>query len=198
LRKKHCAIFLAKFAKIHFVVEPSFHVTDSRTLRALAHPIRQRIVWELSVRKYGRAADLATIIGEPANTVSYHLRALADAGMIEEAPEFARDTRDRVWRMVHPEGYYTPPGTPASDLLVQEQLTWLRGMLTEELPRDEAAGHGLYIGAAMLTREEAQTMFMEVAEVLERWRLLGAQAASDDPSDLTRVFHNVVTLVGNR
>lgn len=180
------------------MVEPSFHITDSRTLRAIAHPIRQRIAWELSVRKYARAADLAIIMNEPANSVSYHLRALAKAGMVEEAPEFARDSRDRVWRMAHPEGYYTPPGSAASDLLVEEQLAWVRAMLTEELPRDEATARGEYLGAAMLTREEAHTMFMEVAEILERWRLQGAAAASEDPDDATRAFHHVVMMVGNR
>jgi DNA-binding transcriptional ArsR family regulator len=180
------------------VVEPSFHITDSATLRALAHPIRQRIVWELSVRKYGRAADLATIINEPANSVSYHLRTLAHAGMVEEAPEFARDSRDRVWRMAHPEGYYAAPGSPASDMLIEEQLSWVRAMLTEELPRDEATARGEYLGAAMLTREEAHTMFMEVAEILERWRLQGAQAASEHPDDATRAFHRIAMLVGNR
>ncbi|HEX4058864.1 MAG TPA: helix-turn-helix domain-containing protein [Galbitalea sp.] len=180
------------------MVERSFHITDSATLRALAHPLRQRIVWELSVREYGRAADLARIIDEPANSVSYHLRALANAGMIEEAPEFARDSRDRVWRMAHPEGYYTAPGSPASDMLVEEQLSWLRGMLTEALPRDEATARGEYLGAAMLTREQAHQMFMEVADILERWRLLGAEAASADPDDAAKVFHRIVMMVGNR
>jgi DNA-binding transcriptional ArsR family regulator len=180
------------------VVEPSFHITDTAALRALAHPLRQRIVWELSVRKYGRAADLAKIIGEPANSVSYHLRTLANAGMVEEAPEFARDSRDRVWRMAHPEGYYTAPGSPASDMLIEEQLSWVRAMITEELPRDEITARGEYLGAAMLTKDEAHTMFMEVAEVLERWRLYGAEAATADPDDAARVFHRIVTLVGNR
>jgi DNA-binding transcriptional ArsR family regulator len=180
------------------VVEQSFHITDTAALRALAHPIRQRIIWELSVRKYGRAADLATIMNEPANSISYHLRALGKAGMVEEAPEHARDSRDRVWRIAHPEGYYAEPGSPAADILVDEQLGWIRGILTEQIPRDELAGRGQYLGAAMLTRQEAHEMFLEVAEILERWREHGSQAATANPDDPSRVFHRIVTLVGNR
>jgi DNA-binding transcriptional ArsR family regulator len=180
------------------VVEPSFQVTDPGTLRALAHPLRQRIIWELSVRKYGRAADLATIMGGPANSISYHLRALAKAGLVEEAPEFAHDSRDRVWRMAHPEGLYAAAGSPAADLLVEEQLGWMREFLNERLPRQPGTARGEYLGAAMLTEDEAKGMFMEIAEILERWRNHGAQAAVDDPDDAARIFHRVVFLLGNR
>lgn len=180
------------------MVEPSFHITDPATLRALAHPLRQRIIWELSVRQYGRAADLAAILDEPANSVSYHLRALAKAAMVEEAPEFARDSRDRVWRMSHPEGIYAPAGTPAADMLVEEQLAWIREFLYERLERQPGAARGEYLGAAMLTEDEAKTMFMEVAEILERWRTFGAKEASEHPDSADRIFHRIVTLVGNR
>lgn len=44
-----------------------------------------------------RAADIAEALGIAASTASFHLRVLADAGLIEEAPEHARDRRDRVW-----------------------------------------------------------------------------------------------------
>ena len=180
------------------MVEPSFQVTDPGTLRALAHPLRQRIIWELSVRKYGRAADLATIMGEPANSISYHLRALAKAGMVEEAAEFARDSRDRVWRMSHPEGLYAEAGSPAADILVEEQLAWAREFLHERLPRQPGTARGEYLGAAMLTEDEAKGMFLEIAEILERWREHGAQASTEKVDDASRIFHRIVFLIGNR
>jgi DNA-binding transcriptional ArsR family regulator len=180
------------------VVEASFHITDPGALRALAHPIRQRIIWELSVRKYGRAADLASIMGEPANSVSYHLRALAKAGMVEEAPEFARDSRDRVWRMAHPEGIYAAAGTPAADMLVDEQLGWIAEFLRETLERPPGTARGEYLGAAMLTEDEAKSMFMEVAEILERWREHGAQASTAHPDEVGRIFYRMVMLMGTR
>ena len=45
-----------------------------------------------------RAADVARELGIPANQASFHLRQLAKYGLVEEAPEEARDRRDRVWR----------------------------------------------------------------------------------------------------
>lgn len=86
------------------MTEQSYAVTDPAMLRALAHPLRQRIMWELAARDHLRAADLAKITGEPANSLSFHLRSLAKAGLIEEKPEEARDSRDRVWTMTHQEG----------------------------------------------------------------------------------------------
>ena len=45
-----------------------------------------------------RAADVAERLDIPANQASFHLRQLAKYGLVEEAPELARDGRDRVWR----------------------------------------------------------------------------------------------------
>lgn len=182
------------------MVEQSFRVTDSATLRALAHPLRQRIILELSVRHSARAADLAEIVGEPANAVSYHMRSLAKANLLVEAPELARDSRDRVWKLAHPEGIYARPDAddPASDLFDQEYLSWIRSMLRETIPEDPHATRGRYMGAALLTKDESRTMFLELAEVLERWREHGMDAAAANPNDPQRVFHYIAAFVGNR
>ena len=74
------------------------HVHDPRVLRAIAHPVRNRILTELSAGGPMRAADVARLLDIPANQASFHLRQLAKYGLIEEAPEAARDQRDRVWR----------------------------------------------------------------------------------------------------
>lgn len=71
----------------------------TRMLKAMSHPLRRRLLRELArVGGVGaRAADLAVALGEPANALSFHLRTLAEADLIHEAPELARDRRDRVW-----------------------------------------------------------------------------------------------------
>ncbi|MFC5178147.1 winged helix-turn-helix domain-containing protein [Nocardioides taihuensis] len=79
-------------------------VADPRILRAIAHPVRNRILGELSAAGPSRAADLAHDLDIPANQASFHLRQLAKYGLVEEAPDLARDRRDRVWRAVHEEG----------------------------------------------------------------------------------------------
>lgn len=67
-------------------------------LKAYAHQLRRAIMRELNTRPYARAVDLAETLGESPNKLGFHLKQLAAAGLIEQAPEFARDTRDRVWR----------------------------------------------------------------------------------------------------
>ena len=51
-----------------------------------------------------RAADIARELGIPANQASFHLRQLAKYGLAVEAPELARDGRDRVWKAAHESG----------------------------------------------------------------------------------------------
>lgn len=77
---------------------PSYASRDQ--MRALAHPLRIEIMDRVGRRGTARAADVAADLGVPANSVSYHLRILARGGVIQEAPEAARDRRDRVWKLV--------------------------------------------------------------------------------------------------
>ena len=79
-------------------------MTDVRMLRGIAHPMRNRILEEMSAGGPMRAADVAERLGIPANQASFHLRQLAKYGLVEEAPELARDGRDRVWRVTYESG----------------------------------------------------------------------------------------------
>ncbi|MDT0157689.1 winged helix-turn-helix domain-containing protein [Microbacterium sp. ARD32] len=78
---------------------PRGTVMTSAMLKAVANPLRRRITNVLNRLDHARAVDLAAELGVAANNISFHLRVLADAGLIEEAPEFARDRRDRVWKV---------------------------------------------------------------------------------------------------
>jgi DNA-binding transcriptional ArsR family regulator len=75
-------------------------VTDSKVLTAMAHPLRRRLLNLLEVDGPAMASVLAERTGEAVGNVSHHLRVLATAGLIEEAPELARDRRERWWRQV--------------------------------------------------------------------------------------------------
>jgi DNA-binding transcriptional ArsR family regulator len=77
-------------------------VTDARTLRALAHPVRVALIEELSFGSIhtGRgmtATELGEAIGETPTTCSFHLRQLAKYGFVEEAG--GGRGRARPWRM---------------------------------------------------------------------------------------------------
>jgi DNA-binding transcriptional ArsR family regulator len=73
-------------------------VTDSKVLAAMAHPLRRRLLNMLKVDGPAMASVLAERTGEAVGNVSHHLKVLAAADLIEEAPELARDRRERWWR----------------------------------------------------------------------------------------------------
>ncbi len=73
---------------------------DPRNLKALAHPLRMRLLGAL--REYGPATPsmLAERLGESSGSTSYHLRQLAAFGFVEDDP--GRPSRkERWWRASH-------------------------------------------------------------------------------------------------
>ncbi|HEX2084452.1 MAG TPA: winged helix-turn-helix domain-containing protein [Solirubrobacteraceae bacterium] len=58
------------------------HVIDQRIVKALAHPLRIRMLTVLNQR-VASPSELAGELEEPIGNVSYHMRTLADLGMVE-------------------------------------------------------------------------------------------------------------------
>ena len=80
-------------------IEPVLHPTGKQ-LRALAHPLRSRLLGTLRLDGPATATELAARLGTNSGATSYHLRQLAEVGLVEDAPE--RSTgRDRAWRSSH-------------------------------------------------------------------------------------------------
>ncbi|MGW6158585.1 ArsR/SmtB family transcription factor [Streptomyces sp. NPDC055144] len=78
--------------------EQTRRITDLGTLKALAHPLRSQLYRALVVARTATASQLAEQVDGAVSLVSYHLRKLADAGLIEEAPGVQRDGRERWWQ----------------------------------------------------------------------------------------------------
>ena len=75
-------------------------VEDLATLRALAHPLRMRLLGALRTHGPATASELGRRFGETSGSTSYHLRQLARYGFVEEAPE-QPSRRERFWRAAH-------------------------------------------------------------------------------------------------
>jgi DNA-binding MarR family transcriptional regulator len=73
-------------------------VTDIRALRALADPVRYRILGHLMAVGPQTASQCAEIVGATASNCSYHLRELAKFGLVERVEGSAGDGRERPWR----------------------------------------------------------------------------------------------------
>lgn len=156
-------------------------------LRAMAHPLRLEIMERVGRRGTARAADLAADLGIPANSVSYHLRILARGGVIEEAPEAARDRRDRVWRLAQlsylaGRDTRTPDNDPqerdaeylaASGATSLAAFDWMRAAWSAEIARHSGEGVApeegmgqLYATSVRLTVEEMRELNQVVVEAL--------------------------------
>lgn len=98
---------------------PRHSVTpDFAQLKALAHPVRLRMLGMLRVDGPATASQLAVRLGLNSGATSYHLRQLAECGLIEDDPQ--RGTkRDRWWRAAH-ESTQTGPPSSEDERIVQE------------------------------------------------------------------------------
>ena len=73
-------------------------ISDPAVMRALAHPARLELLEYLSQTRDGATAtECAAVVGLSPSATSYHLRALAKVGMIQDAPGRG-DGRERVWQ----------------------------------------------------------------------------------------------------
>jgi DNA-binding transcriptional ArsR family regulator len=72
---------------------------DARRWKAMSHPLRREMLRYLGQHRTASSTTLAQALGESTGTTSYHLRVLADAGVIEEVPG-QTNGRERWWRAV--------------------------------------------------------------------------------------------------
>jgi DNA-binding transcriptional ArsR family regulator len=107
------------------VNDPIYVNLDSEQVRTLAHPLRLRLLTALRTDGPSTATRLAERLDSNTGKTSYHLRVLADVGLVVEATDIG-DERDRWWRAGHdvthwdPEDHRADPDTAAA-------ADWLRG-----------------------------------------------------------------------
>lgn len=75
-------------------------VSDPGAIRALAHPLRLRLLQALAVRITATATELADDLDESPSNCSFHLRKLAEFGYIDRADDATG--RDKPWRLSDP------------------------------------------------------------------------------------------------
>lgn len=172
-------------------------VQDPRILRAIAHPMRQRVLGELSAAGHLRAADVAERLGIPANQASFHLRQLAKYGLVEPAPELARDGRDRVWKPVHEHGLSLevsamekgPGGKAAVSVWQRHAAAEAKQAVDRAYASRKSRETHVMISDdwIRLTKDEAKEFADDLIELQERWQDR-SQAAAQDGRD-RRTYH---------
>src|ERR1041384_601314 len=76
--------------------DSSLTLTDPRAMRALAHPTRLALLDHLHAAGGATATECSEFVEDRPPSCSYHLRALAKWGFVEEAEQ--RPGRERPWR----------------------------------------------------------------------------------------------------
>ena len=185
----------------------TFRLTDERALNALAHPLRSRLVVLLRADGPATATRLGERLGESSGVTSYHLRKLADVGLVEEIPE--QGTRkERWWRSAFEITQWSAADFLGDPTAHQATVSWRRESLRREWQlMDEwlTAEHTwdkAWVDAAgtsdsllELTPDRAKSMSEEIWAIVQRYK---AESPPEDAADRARVvwFHHLIPLRG--
>lgn len=158
--------------------EPSSVRLTTESLRALAHPIRLRILGHLRMRGPATATTLATEFGLNSGATSYHLRQLAEHDLITEDHALG-NRRERWWRAAHASTYFdrqdlTGDETGESYLRAIAQLytEQIHGAIDRRVTMPEAWQSALSLSdwQLSLTAQQARDLTRDLADVLRRHR----------------------------
>lgn len=176
---------------------PRLTITDPKVMRALAHPARLAIMEYLMGGATGTATELATVCGLSPSATSYHLRALARFGLVQEAPSRG-DARERVWWRSDPRGLNidVDPTRDATTRAAEQDLLnvvldrddtqtreWISRIADE--PPDWQDAAGFYSAVTLMTAEELAAFNKAVGELLDPY--LVRRRAQTAPREARRV-----------
>lgn len=165
-------------------------IRDPAVMRALAHPARLTILEHLRLGATATATECAEVVGLSPSATSYHLRALARVGLIEQAPSRG-DARERVWRSVV--GGYQVEGGSDDDPEVREAMrdlintivVWEEAQLRrymasiEDEPKLWQDHAVMRMTKLMLTADELAEVGAAINRLLDPYRL---RARTDHPA----------------
>ena len=165
-------------------------IKDAAILKAVAHPLRRRLLDVLRVDGPSMPSVLARNTGQAVANVSHHMRVLGDAGLVEEAPELARNRKEHWWRIVDAQLSWNPTdftadagdiatADAAESLGLQRQVdltaTWLGSPASREEPwSDSAFSTDSWL---RLSPIELAELGAEIQQVIDRY--LGRPEAPD-------------------
>lgn len=175
-------------------------INDPERIRAVAHPLRLKLLDLLKDHRELTATECAELTGESVASCSFHLRMLEKYGFIERAEPRGRE---KPWRLVGSGSYATgvDPEVPGSLQATVElgKLTFAQraqGLWAamERLDREPQAwmeATRLMNASVWATAEEARALADEISDVLDRYT--GRDDPGERPAGARRV--RVVTAV---
>jgi predicted ArsR family transcriptional regulator len=184
-------------------MEPTEVHLDARQIRVLAHPLRARLLGRLRLDGPATATRLAEALGTNTGATSYHLRQLADVGLVREE-EGAGRGRERWWRAAHDMSSWRrdsfaddPDATAASDWLdsyalrnlVDRVEAWQRARVDEPPEWRAAAGFSDFM--INLSPAQLDAMNEELFAIVERYRAAGESEPAPDARQVLYYLYGV-------
>lgn len=168
-------------------------LTEAADIKALTHPARLAVIDEFFAGRELTATECAEIAQVSPSAMSYHLRALEKAGIIERSGA-AADGRQRPWRAAGSELRVKPSSavaaTAASAVLVGTALETIRREVDAWAARDRDDGPEwgdvgmLASGRLWLTADELTGLIAAIEQQTDRYR---DRTASQRPEGSRRV-----------
>jgi Helix-turn-helix domain len=151
---------------------------DPTALRALAHPVRWKLIDVLASEGTATATRCSELLGESTATCSYHLGILAKYGYITRVA--GREWRDKPWRLASPDlnlssAGLDPDGAAASRAAAAAFLDYELTVLKESLRRSEQQppqwrqATKIMGATAWVTAEQCQQAAAEVQQILDKY-----------------------------
>jgi DNA-binding transcriptional ArsR family regulator len=158
-------------------------ISDSKVLVSMSHPLRRRLLSILAVDGPMTVGMLAAASGQAAGSISHHMRTLAAAGLVEEAPELARDRRETWWRRISKSLSWDPrefDGNPVAETIARAaesiNLDYQQRVLAEWAMAGDEGRAAWPTGPfssdtwVRVTDDELAQIAAEVTAVFTRWR----------------------------
>jgi DNA-binding transcriptional ArsR family regulator len=171
---------------------PPRELTDPAALKALAHPLRRRILRTLDREGPATSTTLARALGENTGATSYHLRQLAEHGFVEDVPNRGQG-RERWWRARRQDLRFPPRSTMSADMRATFDEFARQGVAEDieafarfQRERDALGewGDGMLFarGALHLTRDQLMQFWADYMDLFNRY----VAAVPDPPPDDAR------------
>lgn len=157
---------------------------DTTALKALAHPLRSRLLSALRRGGPATATDLAATLGTNTGATSYHLRRLESVGLVTDTGD--GEGKRRLWR-ASTDSHQFDPSDFVGDEDAETALNWLvrdyirhlgeqfeRWLDVESTwPVEWRDAAGMDDAGVVVTASQLRQLKAEVGEVVERYRRVG-------------------------
>jgi hypothetical protein len=160
------------------MVDPRQPITDPQRLKALAHPLRWKLIKLIGADGTATATRCSDVLGESVASCSYHLNMLAKYGFVEEAP--GGQGREKPWKLTSRrqsldtdglEGDAKLAAEAATEAFLENEFDEIRTQLRsgETQPAEWQQVSGTRAGTLWLTPEEAGQLRAQLDALIDKY-----------------------------